>query len=163
MKQTIFFFVSCLLIMKTSRGQDSLQHNSTNQLNETYKPQHHLDFSSEYLLNKSNKLKSTGWTLISVGAVLSAAGLIWYENTLNQEYTLNQFGDAILNTRGPRLLMVAGGTMMLISVPLFIQAGHYKNKSLQMASTLKLEQSRELSQSGISMKQYPSLGLKIQL
>jgi len=122
-----------------------------------------MNYSAEYLAIKSSKLKSAGWVLCSLGTVLGVSGLIVYEKNLHSTYSLNQLGDALLNTAGAEILMIAGSTMVLISIPVFISSGQYKKKALNMSASLKLVPSQELSQTGMSLKHYPAVGISIRL
>jgi hypothetical protein len=45
--------------------------------------------------------------------------------------------------------------MVVVDIPVLIRSGYYKRKALDMSANLKFEQ----YQTGISMKQYPAVGL----
>jgi hypothetical protein len=156
MKQLIILFAACLFLMETSRAQDSLHHAKPNPSVETYKTPPHMVYSSEYYMQKSRKMKTAGWILIGAGSVLGITGYLVYQNQINS-YT-NNLDNALLNTAGSTVMMVGGSAMVVVGIPVLIRSGYYKRKALSMSANLKFEQ----VQTGISMIQYPAIGLSFQ-
>src|SRR5450631_527706 len=126
MKQVLYFIIAMLLIAETSQAQDSLHFVMPNPATKSLNDRVPLKYSANYYMMKSSKSRTAGWVLLSVGTVMGVTGLIVYEHNLHTEYNLNQFGDAIANSVGAEFLVVAGSTMVLVSVPLFITSAHYR-------------------------------------
>jgi hypothetical protein len=162
MKQSILFFAIFLLFTQTSNSQDSLHMFNSKVPNAVGKAAAGSQYTSEYYALKSSKLKTTGWILFSIGTVLGVTGEILNESYKRKVYHLDQLGDALGDEYGAALLIIAGSSMVITSVPIFIRAGYYKRKSLDMSASFNLESSQELSQSGLSMKRYPAVGIRIQ-
>ena len=110
--------------------------------------------SKEYYLQKSSTLNSTGWVLLGIGVVSGVTGTIIYANTHNS-VGWNQLNNEI----GGGFLIVAGSALVVTSIPIFIRAGYYKNKAMDMSAILKFEPYL----SGIAIKQYPAIGVNIRL
>jgi uncharacterized membrane protein len=163
MKQIILIFVVLFVVLESSRAQDSIRNIAPGPSFKLYKTAPPAKFSYEYYIVKSNKFKTTGWVLAGLGTVLGVTGLIIYENHLHQEYTWDELGDEIANSAGAELLMIAGSTMVLVSIPVFITSLHYKKKALNMSASLKLESYHEIYQTGITQNHYPALGITIRL
>jgi hypothetical protein len=157
MKQIIFFFATLLFVMETSKAQDSLHLSTPGPSHQKYREPNGQRFSSEYYMNKSRKMKTAGWILISAGAVMGVTGYLVYQNQLysNSGGLDTQIG----NTFGSLFLSVAGAAVVVVGVPVLIRSGYYKRKALNMSAMLKFEP----NQTGISMKQFPAVGLRIQL
>jgi hypothetical protein len=163
MKQIILFFSTLLLILQATRAQNNQQNTAPGHSLKSFKAPVPAKYSYEYYAVKSSKFRTTGWVLFSVGTVLGVTGLIVYENHLHQDYNWDELGDAIVNSVGAELLMVAGTTMVLVSIPVFISSWHYKKKALSMSASLKLESYNELNQTGTTQSHYPALGITIRL
>lgn len=119
--------------------------------NKYYIPQQN---SKEYFLEKRNKLNTAGWVLLGGGVTMGIIGTILYENAYHSEdwyQTGNVFGGVFL--------MTIGSAMVITSVPIFIRAGYYKRKAIDMSASLQFEP----YQSGLAMKSYPAIGLRISL
>jgi hypothetical protein len=154
MKQ-LFFLVFVLFCMsRICRAQDSL-HISTpktsTEKNMYSMPQKN---SKDYYLEKANKLNTSAWVLLSAGVVSGVAGIIIYDNTHNVN-GWNQVSYAF----GGVFLMIAGSALVVTSIPIFIRAGYYKNKALDMSAILKFEPYL----SGVTIKQYPAIGVRFRL
>jgi hypothetical protein len=163
MKQIILFFVTLLLVLETGLAQDIQQNIAPGHSLKSFKAPAPAKYSYEYYAVKSSKFRTTGWVLFSMGTVLGVTGLIVYENHLHQGYNWDELGEAIVNSAGAELLMVAGTTMVLVSIPVFISSWHYKKKALSMTASLKFEPYQESYQTGIIQNHYPALGLTIRL
>lgn len=157
MKQIMLLLAAFLFILEISQAQDSLHATTPNPSNARSYPPVNPYFSSEYYMNKSNKMKTTGWVLISVGTVLGIAGYFVYENQLNTDY--NSIDDAIGSTLGATILMAGGTAMVVVGIPVLIKSGYYKRKALNMSAMMKFE----TYQTGVAFKQLPALGLSIRL
>jgi hypothetical protein len=68
---------------------------------------------------------------------------------------------AIMSEAGADFLIIAGASMVVTSIPLFITAGKYKRKALEMSANLKVESRQDLYQASVSMKYYPAVGVRI--
>jgi hypothetical protein len=163
MKKIILFFMIIFSVLETTRAQDSLQSITTGPSFKTSVFPPPVKYSHEYYAVKSSKFRTTGWVLLSLGTVLGVTGLIVYENHLHQGYNWDELGDAIVNSAGAELLMIAGSTMVLVSIPVFISSGHYKKMALSLSASLRLEPYHELYQTGIARNHYPALGITIRL
>jgi hypothetical protein len=110
--------------------------------------------SKQYFLKKRNSLNATAWVLLCTGAIFSIGGSMQYENAIhsNDRNRLNkEIGGAVLT--------VAGSTMVIASVPIFIKAGYYERKVVDMSANLQFQP----SQPGLAIKQYPAISLRISL
>jgi hypothetical protein len=103
MKQLIILFAACLLIMETSQAQDSLHQAKPNPSIETYKTPPHMVYSSEYYMQKSRRMKTTGWIMIGAGTVIGITGYLIYQNQLNS-YSTN-IDQALMNTAGSTIMV----------------------------------------------------------
>jgi hypothetical protein len=157
MKQLMLSMVILFFIVETSKAQDSLHYPTPNPAIEKYNAHHPVTFTSEYYMARSKKLKTTGWILISAGAAISVTGYFVYQNQLTSNS--DSFNSQINNTFGSIFLMAAGSAMVIVGIPVLIRSGYYKNKALDLTAILNLEP----YQTGLSMKRYPAIGLKIQL
>ena len=161
MKQVLYLITVLLVLAETSQAQDSLYYKMPNPATKSLNDRVPQKYSANYYTNKSNKSRTAGWVLLSVGTVLGVTGIIVYEHNLNTQYNLNQFDDAIANSFGEEFLIVVGSTMVLTSIPIFIASAHYRKKALEMSAILKLEPNRQPLQTGISMSHIPALGINI--
>ena len=155
MKQLFTFTASILFLMGICQAQDSLHNSSPNasiQKNPYTMPQVN---SKEYFLEKRSSLNTTAWVLLGVGVTLGTVGTIMYENSINTDGGWNQ----VTNAWGGAVMMVAGSALVITSVPIFIRAGYYKRRAMDMSASLKLEP----YQSGLAVKHFPSIGLSIRL
>ena len=159
MKQVLYFIIALTVTAETGQAQDSLHHVMPNSAAKSLNDRVPLKYSANYYTMKSYKLRTSGWVLLSVGTVMGVTGLIVYEHNLHTEYDLNQFGDAIANSVGAEFLVVAGSSMVVVSIPLFITSAHYRKKALEMSAIMKFEPCRQPFQAGISMNQIPALGI----
>ena len=110
--------------------------------------------SKEYFLEKRSKLNTTAWVLLGIGAAMGVTGTILYEHAAQT----NEW-DQVGNEFSGVLLMAAGGAMVVTSIPIFIRAGYYKRKAMDVTANLKFEP----YQSGLAMKRFPAIGLSISL
>jgi len=152
---------TCILL--SSSGQDSTYNQVLHlQANPPMKTKPSKD-SRDYFLTKSEKTKNTAIVLMGGGILIGAVGFFWYEQSLNQDYNLNETGEAIVNASGPYLVMGAGAAMVLTSIPLFIASGHYKKRAMKLSAGLKMEPYKSFGQAGPLTKRYPAIGLVINL
>jgi len=158
MKKLMLIFAILFLVIKDSQAQDSLQNIPPNSAITQKKPAP-VKFSKEYYEMKSRKLKTASWILLSAGTVLGVTGIIVYNN--QKEYDLSHIDEAIVSEAGAEFLIIAGGAMVVTSIPLFITAGKYKRKALEMSANLKIESRQDLYQASVSMKYYPAVGVRI--
>jgi len=160
MKQFFLLLVTLFFALETTRSQDSLSNNTPKSSMRIFRTPAPPKYSSDYYAIKSSKFRTTGWVLLSVGAVISVSSTIAYENQLHSESSgWDGLGNALLSGAG----MIVGYSLVVASIPILITSAHYKKKALNMSATLKLEPCQELHQTGISLNHYPSLGLRIQL
>jgi uncharacterized membrane protein len=154
MKQLFSAFTCLLILTGICRAQDSL-HITTPKAstgkNQFYTPAIN---SKEYCLEKHSKLNTTAWVLLSAGVVMGVTGTIIYENAYH-----NDGWDQMGNVFGGSFLMIAGSALVITSVPIFIRSGYYKRKAMDLSASLKFEH----YQSGLAMKSYPAIGLRISL
>ena len=94
--------------------------------------------------------------MIGAGTVIGITGYLIYQNQLNS-YSTN-IDQALMNTAGSTIMVIAGSAMVVVGIPVIIRSGYYKRKALDMSANLRFEQ----YQTGISMKQYPAVGLSFQ-
>ncbi len=161
MKQVLYLITVLLVLAETSHAQDTVYYRMPNPANKSLVDQGPQKYSVNYYKNKSNKSRTAAWVLLSVGTVMGVTGMIVYEHNINTQYNLNQLDDAIANSFGEEFLIVAGSTMVLVSIPVFIASAHYRKKALEMSAILKLEPNRQPLQTGISMGHIPSMGINI--
>ena len=134
-------------------AQDSLQFALPNASYETNHPDRAQWSTREYYLKKRNNLNTTGWMLLGVGAVLSIGGSRQYENAIHSP-------DRNLNDEiGGAVCAVVGTAMVVASVPVLVSSGYYNKKVVKMTADFKIEP----CQSGVAVKQYPAVGLRISL
>ncbi len=163
MKPIVIFLTAIFFISNNIHAQDSsnqITPDPAYKLRENQKPE---KYSLEYYTIKAKKRNTAGWILFSLGTAMGIGGYFAYENSLQQEYNWNEMGDAIANSYGSAFLMVAGSTMVAISIPVLISSWHYKKKALRMSASLKMGTSHELNQSGIMSNHYPAVGVNIHL
>ncbi len=154
MKQLFSVTIGFFIITNICRAQDSLHivvPKTSTEKNTFYMPQPN---SKEYYLEKQSKLNTTAWVLLGIGAAMGVTGTIIYENVAHKN-ELDQVG----NEFGGVFLMVAGSAMVVTSVPIFIRSGYYKRKAMDLSANLKFEP----YQSGVAMKSFPAIGLRISL
>jgi hypothetical protein len=161
MKQVLYFIFAMLLMAETSQAQDSLHSAMPNRAAKSLNDRAPIRYSANYYTLKSKKSRTAGWVLLSVGTVMSVTGLIIYEHNLHTNYTLYHLDDVIANSIGEEILIVAGSTMILVSIPLFITSAHCRKRAFEMSAIMKLEPCHQLLQSGISTNRIPALGLNI--
>ena len=157
MKKIMLIFAVLFFGFATSKAQDSLTHISPLPQVGTAKPPPPVKNSPEYFALKSRKYKTTGWVLLSVGSVLGVSGWLIHKN--QKEYTLDQLGEGTATEAGSIFLMAAGGTMVLVSVPVFISSANYKKKSKSLSVSFSLQTIHEPYQTGISLDHQPAIGL----
>jgi len=155
MKQLFTFVASILLMTGICQAQDSLHNTSPGVPIEKKQYTIPQKDSKEYFLEKGSKLNRTGWVLLSVGSVLGVTGTIIYVNSIHSKGGWDQLG----NEYGGAFLILAGSSLVLTSIPVFIRSGYYKRKALNMSASFKLEP----YQSGLSVKHFPSVGVSIRL
>jgi hypothetical protein len=110
--------------------------------------------SKEYFLKKRNSLHATAWMLLCTGAIFSVGGSMQYENAIHSN-DRNRLNKEI----GGAVLAVAGSAVAIASVPIFIKAGYYERKVVDMSANLQFEPCLP----GLAIKQYPAIGLRISL
>jgi hypothetical protein len=154
MKPLFLSLASLFIFTCFCRAQDSLHTTTPNPSFEKNKFLMPDKNSKEFLEGKHNKLNTTGWILLGTGVALGVTGIIIYDHA-------NKAGDwgASDNLFGGVFLMIAGSALTIASVPVFIKAGYYKRKAMNMSANLRFEP----YQSGVAIKQYPAIGLKISL
>jgi hypothetical protein len=154
MKHLLSTIIGLFILTGFCKAQDSLH---------TVTPKSSLDKSKfsvpennskEYFESKRNRLNTTAWVFLGTGVVLGVVGIITYDNANHG----NNWGEtgSLFSGIG---LMVTGGALTVASVPIFIRAGYYKSKAMSMSANLKFEP----YQSGVAVKQYPAIGLRISL
>jgi hypothetical protein len=116
--------------------------------------------TADYFLQKSTKLQSTAWKLAGIGGALGISGILLYDARNNNQ---NQMGESAFYAGGGMLLMITGTGLIVISIPLYFESIHYKNKALAMTASLNLESCHDLNQTGMLVKHYPALVLNIHL
>jgi len=151
MKQLIIF-AGLFLILESSSAQDSLQHNNLNAPTGKHQSYNPWIYSKAYCQEKSRSLNTAAWVLAGTGAVMGIAGLVVYENSLRED-SWNELG----NSFGGVILVAAGSAMVITSVPIFIRAGYYNKKALNMSAVMKLEP----YQKGLAVQHFPAIGLSI--
>lgn len=163
MKPIIILLIPVFFIMQKTHAQDSPKQFAPDPIYKSDKNQRPEKYSLEYYTVKARKHNTAGWILFGLGTAMGVGGYISYEHSLHQEYNWDQMGDAIVNSYGSAFLMVAGSTMVLISIPVLISSWHYKKMALRMSASLKMETGHELNQSGMISNHYPAIGVTIRL
>jgi hypothetical protein len=154
MKHLFASIISFFILIGICRSQDSLHMMSPHpslEKDKFYMPDKN---SKEFFQAKHNKLNTTGWVLLGTGVGLGVAGIITYDH-VNHGNDWEEAG----NVFGGIILMVTGSALTIASVPVFIRAGYYNRKAMSMSANLKFEP----YQSGVAVKQYPAIGLRISL
>jgi hypothetical protein len=108
-------------------------------------------FSKEDYLQKSKKQKTTGWVFLSAGIVITAIGVIGFNNTYDD------WNDTSTDTYGA--LVLTGPLIALGSIPFFISSG----SSARKAATLSISNQPILfpRQDSYVINSHPSLSLKV--
>lgn len=163
MKQIIFSLLVLVLSVKSVNGQDSLR------------PKPHLstlqnDFpgmidktSPEFYFQKSAKAKTAGWILLSVGSALTIAGVVAYNDAMSREYTWANWDESMVNTAGAEFAIIAGTSMVVTSIPLFIKSHSLRKKAMQASASFNLQPYKELQQANLATKYMPSISFRINL
>jgi len=154
MKQQFLAIISLFVLTGICRAQDSLHIPSPKTSKEKDQFFTPAKNSREYYVEKESKLNTAGWVLLGGGMAMGIAGTILYVNA-NHADNWNELG----NEWGGVFLMIAGSAMVITSVPIFIRSGYYKRKAMDISANLKFEP----YQSGLAMKSYPAIGLRISL
>jgi len=107
-------------------------------------------------LHKSKSLKSTGYVLVTVGVAASVVGLVMSNAAGTGD---DQFGLNTLEKLPGQMLVIAGVTTALCSIPFFIKAGKYDRK----AAAISLGNRKMISpfQPGFIPKSQPAITLNI--
>lgn len=163
MKQIILFLLIAVLSTETTTAQDSLRpkpHASTLQ----------KDFpgmidkgSPEYYFQKSAKAKTAGWILLSVGSVLAVGGIIEYNDAMSREYTWSNWDEGMVNTAGAEFAIIAGTSMVVTSIPLFLVSHSLNKKGMRASASFNFQPYQELHQANLATKYMPSLSFRINL
>jgi len=100
----------------------------------------------EAYLKKSKTQKIVGFVFLGAGAItlISVSG-----------------GNTDFNTLGT--VVVAGGLSVLASIPLFIAAGRNKRKAKATAISFNINTNRVFETTGIILRRYPAIVLKMNL
>lgn len=110
-----------------------------------------LEFSKDYYLQKSKKQNTTGWILLTSGAVIGIIGIVGFSKSdfLESNSDADAYG----------ILMLGGALSGLGSIPFFINSGSNARK----AATLSINNQPIILQNGGSLvlSPQPSLSLKI--
>ena len=152
MKQLILL-ASLFIILESTQAQDSLRSMQPNVWLKKTQPSLPQKYSKEYFQEKASSLNTTAWVLLGAGAVVGGIGLSVYENS-----TRTSTWELLGASFGGEFLMAAGSALVVTSVPIFIRSGYYKNKAMNISATMNLEP----CQSGLAMRSFPSVGLRIQ-
>jgi len=154
MKHLISTIIGLFILTGICKAQDSLHKANPGSPSGKYKYYSPENNSKEYFESKHNKLNTTAWVFLGTGVTLGVVGIIMYDHANHAD----NWGDTD-NLFGGIGLMVTGSALTVASVGIFIKAGYYKRKALNMSANLKFEP----YQSGIAVKQYPAIGLRISL
>lgn len=114
-------------------------------------------FSKDYYLKKSKTRKTVGWVLLGGGVTMTTAGYLLLIKQVNDDpWTFLEF-----KGQGYVMLMAAGATTALASIPFFISSA----KNARKAATISFNNRRVLfpHQNTFVLKTQPTLTLKIEL
>jgi hypothetical protein len=100
----------------------------------------------EAYLKKSKTQKIVGFVFLGAGAItlISVSG-----------------GNTDFNTLGTAV--VAGGLSVIASIPLFIASGRNKRKAKAAAISFNIHNNRVFEPTGLSLRRYPAIMLKMSL
>nr|WP_314897286.1 hypothetical protein [uncultured Flavobacterium sp.] len=110
------------------------------------------EFSKEYYLQKSKSQKTTGWVLLSGGAIMTVVGVIGFSDSYD-------IFDSNSKTDTYGYLMLGGAVSCLGSIPFFIMSGNNARK----AATISLINQPVFSpiQGSLVQNSQPALSVKI--
>ena len=111
--KTIILSLAVVLSLMQSYGQQRVR------------PVHDRD----YYLEKSQKLNTGGWILVTTGAVATTAGIL----VINNNQTGNDFNSDLGGVFGGLALTTVGVVAVLGSIPLFVVGGHLKKKAARFS------------------------------
>jgi hypothetical protein len=109
-------------------------------------PPANSSLTPEAYIIKSKTQKTAGFVFLGAGAItlISVSG-----------------GNTDLNTLST--VVVAGGLSVLASIPLFIAAGRNKRKAKAAAISFNIHTNRVLETTGLSLRRYPAIMVKMNL
>ncbi len=111
--KTIILSLTVVLSLLQSYGQERIR------------PVHDKD----YYLEKSQKLNTGGWILVTTGAIATTAGIL----VINNNQDANDFNSGFNGIFGGLALTTVGVVAMLGSIPLFVVGGHLKKKAARFS------------------------------
>ena len=111
--KTIILSIAVLLFISHSYAQQRVR------------PVHDKD----YYLQKSQKLNTGGWILVTTGAIATTAGILVINNNQNG----NDFSSDFNGTFGGLALTTVGIVAVMGSIPLFVVGGHLKRKAARVS------------------------------
>lgn len=114
-------------------------------------------FANTDYLKISRIQKTTAWTLLIGGTILTIAGM----STALQDVYLFSFDKESPNYKKGTLMFCAGGTAMLGSIPLFIIGAQNKKKAISSTLGFKMEMIQVERRASFTNNSYPALSLKL--
>ena len=160
MKNIISILITGLFMLEAAMAQETPPRFIPNTSFEKDKAFHSKPKTADYFLQKSSDLQNSAGKLACIGAVLGVSGLLLHEAGNNSQ---NQMGAAEFYTGGGMFLLLAGTSLIVISIPLYFESVHYKNKAMAMNASLGFQSFHDLNKTGLVLKQYPAFSLKINL
>lgn len=117
---------------------------------------------SDYLA-KAKKQNTAAWVLLGGGFVLSTAGII--VGTQEARNSIDElFGTGeTKNSSAGAILLIAGGTTMLSSIPFFVSASENRKKAADAPVSLKFKMESQpfIRQGSLVKTSYPAIALRI--
>lgn len=83
----------------------------------------------DYYLQKSQNLNTSGWILVTTGAIATTAGIL----VINNNQHSGDFTGGFNGTFGGLALTTVGIVAALGSIPLFVVGGHLKTKAARLS------------------------------
>jgi hypothetical protein len=111
--KTIILSIAVLLFISHSHAQQRIR------------PVHDKD----YYLQKSQKLNTGAWILVTTGAIATTAGIL----VINNNHSGNDFYEDFGGTIGGIVLTAVGIVAVTGSIPLFVVGGHLKKKAARVS------------------------------
>ena len=115
------------------------------------------------LLQKSRNQKTVAWVLLGGGFAISMAGVVEATSELTHDL-INIFNpEEQKSSSTGTVLIIAGTTTMLTSIPLFISSSRNKRKAKAITVMLKKENYTAPRYSSFIKLSYPAISLKFDL
>ena len=118
-----------------------------------------LNLEQQQYLRTHKTLKTLGWTSLGVG--IASSMIAWlYNGEIAPAFDKNFAGGGVTI---PRVFLGVGATLMVASIPLLIEAHHYKKKAANLSIGVGAQQALTLQQRGLGTIAQPAVTLSFGL